>query len=184
MSPNDFFSSDSFGIFLSAVVPGIIIAFVYDLFRIKRAILPLGKLVLFFDDILFMLFSCALYIVYAYRVNFGILRWYMPLTSTFVFFVWKTFIGNKIVSVINRAASAIRSCLKKVLFSLLKPIAKLFKKMHKYLCSVLCKVKKFYKKQKKLFSFVLYWCRIKKEAKHGFGFSRYIRKGDINFKRQ
>ena len=169
MNGNDFFSSDSFIIFVLTIPLGIFFSVLYDIFRIKRIFTVNNKSIIIIDDILYMLICGIVFVIFAFEINNGIIRWYMLLNSLLWFFIYKLTIGDKIVLFINRAVDRIKCFVKKILKILFNPILKIIGKLHKMAVHILCKWKNLFKKKKKVFSFKRYWCRIRKKAKHGFG---------------
>ncbi len=176
MGVYDFFSSDSFSVFLSSFAPGVIFAVLYDIFRIKRALVPAGKIILFFDDIFYLLSCCVIYILYCLEVNFGIIRWYMPVTCFLAFIIYKMTIGDGVVKLVEKISAEIRHFFKTLALLIMKPVIKFVIKTYKFIIGYLCKVGNFLKKYKKHFSFYIYWCKIKNDSRRGFGFESYVNK--------
>lgn len=64
-------------VFLSSVLCGGVIAFVFDIFRILRRLVHTGGAAAFIEDILYWLISCFLFFLFALKVNGGEIRLYL-----------------------------------------------------------------------------------------------------------
>ena len=58
-------------VFLWTTVCGMIIAFVYDIFRIFRKAVKTGSLVTFVQDLLFWLIACIIMFLSIFNCNYG-----------------------------------------------------------------------------------------------------------------
>lgn len=105
---------------------GIISGAVYDIFRIRRAAFRIpgtrflrgGKgradtVLIFFEDILFSLFCTSVFILIAYRLSFGLPRWYSAAAYAGGFFLYRETVG---VLVMRSAEAIIRALCRAVLF--------------------------------------------------------------------
>ena len=105
---------------------GIISGAVYDIFRIRRAAFRIpgtrflrgGKgradtVLTFFEDILFSLFCTSVFILIAYRLSFGLPRWYSAAAYAGGFFLYRETVG---VLVMRSAEAIIRALCRAVLF--------------------------------------------------------------------
>ena len=66
-------------VFLSCVVGGIIIAFVYDIFRVRRKAIKSGNLIVYFEDFIYWIIVALVLFAVVYRSNEGEIRGYLIL---------------------------------------------------------------------------------------------------------
>jgi spore cortex biosynthesis protein YabQ len=64
-------------VFLFAVVGGMIIGFIYDLFRIKRKAIVTGRVAIFIEDTLYWIIATVVMFLVVYKSNDGELRTYI-----------------------------------------------------------------------------------------------------------
>jgi len=95
-------------IFLCALVGGVLIAFVYDTFRIKRKIISTGTIALYIEDILFWIMVAVIMFMVIYLYNDGEFRGYIIFGSALGAFLYIVLFSRVIVTslvcVINFAA--------------------------------------------------------------------------------
>lgn len=128
-------------IFLPIIVWSLTLGFisgaVYDVFRIRRAAFRIpgnrffrrggGKcdaVLTFFEDILFSLFCTFVFILIAYRLSFGMPRWYSAAAYASGFFLYRITVGVLVMrsaeAIIGAVCSAIRFIYRKLLFPVLE----------------------------------------------------------------
>ncbi len=85
--------------FLYFVVCGFVIGAFYDIFRVSRAIYSGGKIKLFFEDLLFCIFTAVAFIVFSFNACMGIVRMFAALGTLFGFFAFRFTVGIFTVSI-------------------------------------------------------------------------------------
>ena len=66
-------------VFLSCVLGGMIIAFVYDIFRVRRKAIKSGNLIVYFEDFIYWIIVALVLFAVVYRSNEGEIRGYLIL---------------------------------------------------------------------------------------------------------
>lgn len=108
---------------ISFFVCGIVAGLLFDLFKVKRIILGYNKLILFFDDFVFMLICSVIVIFNAYAFNDGNLKWYeIPLLCLGFFTYTKLF-----SSIIMGLFSFLIEAIKRIIAYLLLPLKKILR---------------------------------------------------------
>ncbi len=128
---------------------GMMLSLVYDIFRIRRALfLPLGSIeardgskiirlitenvskidtvLIFFEDIIFLVFCAVILILIAFKLSFGIPRWYSGAALLLGFFVCRITAGRLIMKYFE---AALRLLCRTVLAPIIKMISKMAKKV-------------------------------------------------------
>lgn len=130
---------------LYAFGSGILIAFVYDILRIGRRVLPHGGLLVSLEDMAFWIF-CALYIFgLMHRESNGSLRWFAVMGALAGMLLYKKTVSGLLVRYVSLVLCKVRDLLGRVLGFCLRPVrkaghaaggvfARLFKK-----CRTFCK---------------------------------------------
>ncbi len=96
------------GVFLYAVLCGLVIGGVYDVFRIMRAVWCGGRTRMFFDDVLFCVLSAILFAVFCFNASFGVVRLFLALGVLFGFFTYRFSIGLLTVPLVKKLKAFIR----------------------------------------------------------------------------
>ncbi len=91
-------SSGDITFFASAFFAGVIIAFLYDLIRISRRIVPTNLSAVGFEDILFFVVAAVILFFAAYTKNHGIIRWQGFLGCGLGVLGYAAFIRNRFVN--------------------------------------------------------------------------------------
>ena len=81
------------GAFLYAVVCGLIIGALYDVFRISRAVWSSGRIRTFFDDVVFCVFAAVIFVVFCFNISLGVIRLFIALGALFGFFIYRYTFG-------------------------------------------------------------------------------------------
>ena len=113
-----------FLVFLYSLAAGCALGLYYDVFRILRKIAKSSAFVLFLQDLLFMLSSCAAIILFIYHTNSGRVRFPLLFGICSAFFLYRVTIGETVMCV----SDIIISLVKKTVRLFLRPFAVLLKK--------------------------------------------------------
>lgn len=113
--------------FLYSLGLGVFLAIIYDIFRIIRKISKTKDLTVNIQDFIFVLFAGFLFVVLAYFVNNGRLRFYSVISAAAAFFIYRFFIGNKIIMPLSSFFGAIIGFFKKVLTVVFKGVRSVLK---------------------------------------------------------
>lgn len=119
------FGRDQFPVFLSFLLCGVIAGILFDLLKIKRRIFGAPYVVLFFDDLFFMLICTVLVIFNAFAFNDGNFKWYELPFMTAGFAAYRLTLSRLFIFV----CFTVIDFVKKLVYMLLAPIRKLC-----YLC--------------------------------------------------
>lgn len=118
-------------IFLSSIIGGMIVGFVFDIFRILRRVVKTTNFITHLEDILFWLLVSIIIFTLVFVTNDGELRWYeflgVILGVIFYNLLFSHFVIKVSVSVINFIKKIIALIIKIVLFPLVI-IYKIFKR--------------------------------------------------------
>ncbi len=98
---NILFTLNQDKVFLHMIVVGIILGFVYDLFKSKRMLLGSGDFILFIDDLLFCFICCAVFIAASFIYNYGIIRWYLLAAVAFGFIIFRLTLSRPFMYVMS-----------------------------------------------------------------------------------
>lgn len=83
------FGRNQLPVLISFVICGIVCGIFYDILKIKRRIFTDKYIFLFFDDLLFCMFSTIVFIFNAYSFNDGNIKWYEFPCMAFGFGVYR-----------------------------------------------------------------------------------------------
>lgn len=114
------FGRDPLPVVISFFICGAISGIIYDLLEIKRYIIHTNKIILFFDDLLFMLCNAVIIIFNAYAFNNGNIKWYEIPAMIIGFSVYKSTFSK----VFLKIAFSVIAIIKKVLIQIIIPIKK------------------------------------------------------------
>ena len=135
-------------VFLYFLAVGVFLGIVFDVLRIKREFFGTSRLVLFFDDLAYMLFCTCVLILGVFRVNNGNLRWFEFLSPCIGFLVYRSTVSKLVIKfffflsrLIKRIFRAVCAFAMRVLKTLLKPVLKLFLCVFKSLSRALSETK-------------------------------------------
>lgn len=132
-------------IFLTTIYGGIIIGFIYDIYRIFRYFLKPKKIATFIEDIIFWIIVSAISLLILFFSNWAELRWYI-----FLGFILGAFLYNKLLSkvIITGLITIVRyiyNIIKKVLYVLFYPLTIIFEYIRKPIDKIFIRSKKGYK---------------------------------------
>lgn len=103
---------------VSYLICGLILAFFFDVLKIKRIFFGSCALLLFLDDFLFCTVSAAVIIINAYAMNDGNMKWYELPFLCIGFWIWRKTLSRFFINTfvfINRF-------LKNLIFCILRPL--------------------------------------------------------------
>ncbi len=117
--------------FLHAVLTGIVLSAVYDVFRIMRRVHTHKWFLIAVEDFLYWIGS-ALYISYVLmNDNNGIIRWFFILGILLGMVIYNVTISQHLVGILSKTINRLLYVVKKVLNILLKPVVFLWIKSKK-----------------------------------------------------
>lgn len=155
------FEFSSFGdteYFLCSLLLGVFLGVVYDVFRLIRIILPKNNTIIFFEDILFCMFSTASFLILAFNVGSGRIRGMAAFGTLFGFSLYYSTLGKLVYKANEKIISFIKKMIRRVVSFFAAPIVLLLKKIMS-----VYKRKVRERKRKKVME------NAKKMAKKGFG---------------
>lgn len=134
-------------IFLYAVIGGALIAFLYDILRIKRRTIKTGIVIVTLEDILYWLVSAVLMFILVYNTNNGEIRGYIFIGNTLGVILYLSLLSKLIIT----SSMMIIKLIKKILAFIWKIFSYPFKLIFKILaipCSFIFRI------VSKLFKFI------------------------------
>ena len=155
------FEFSSFGdteYFLCSLLVGVFLGVVYDVFRLVRIILPKNNTVIFFEDILFCMFSTVSFLLLAFNAGSGRIRGFAAFGTLLGFSLYYTTLGKLVYKANEKIISFVKKTIKKLLSFLVSPIVRISKKI-----SAVYQRKTRERKRKKVME------NAKKLARKGFG---------------
>ncbi len=139
-------------IFLSSVAAGLIVGFVFDIFRILRKVIKTSNVITYIEDILFWILVAIIIFILVFVTNNGELRWYeflgVALGVIFYHLLFSMYIIKISVKIINIIKKIVISILRVLLF----PFLFLYKQLRKPCRHIIHWTKKGSKRVRKIFS--------------------------------
>ena len=133
---NIFFPPDQEVVFFSFLILGLLLGFVYDLFVVKRKLFFDGLIWCLVDDIIFVVICGIFFLITAFIVNNGIIRWYEFLCCIIGFALYKNTVSKLILKIfgyvidfIHRIVLVIIKFTFSVICFVFKPIISVFIRM-------------------------------------------------------
>ena len=127
-------------VFLYFLAVGVFLGIVFDVLRIKREFFGTSRLVLFFDDLAYMLFCTCVLILGVFRVNNGNLRWFEFFSPCIGFLAYRATLSKLVIKfffflsrLIKRIFRAVCNFLLRILKTVFKPVFKLLSHIAKIL---------------------------------------------------
>ena len=127
-------------VFLYFLAVGVFLGIVFDVLRIKREFFGTSRLVLFFDDLAYMLFCTCVLILGVFRVNNGNLRWFEFFSPCIGFLAYRATLSKLVIKfffflsrLIKRIFRAVCIFLLRILKTIFKPVFKLLSHIAKNL---------------------------------------------------
>lgn len=88
--------------FLASLLTGFIIGFIYDIFRVGRALFGGGRVKLFFEDVLFFVMSALVFTVFTFNASMGVVRMFAAFGALVGFFGYRFSLGLFTVAAARR----------------------------------------------------------------------------------
>lgn len=123
-------------VFLYFLAVGVFLGIVFDVLRIKREFFGTSRLVLFFDDLAYMLFCTCVLILGVFRVNNGNLRWFEFLSPCIGFLAYRATVSKLVIKFFFFLSRLIKRIFRAVCTLLLRLLKTLFKPMFKLLSHI------------------------------------------------
>ena len=158
-------------IFLYSVLSGMLIAFIYDIFRIKRKVVKTGVFFLYLEDILFWIIAVIVMFVLIYYGNEGEIRGYIYMGAIAGIAIYMLLLSKIVILCSVAVLNFILKAIKFVLFIVAYPIRIVF-------ILILFPIKFFSKYVKKLYKYTKKYAKTAAKA----GISK-ITKGRKIFKK-
>ena len=145
--------SPSVLIFFMSLGLGAIFGALWDIFRILRLGIPLGRMFIFLQDIIYFAIICILTLIFFYFFTFGGFRLFVLLGEFLGFLIYYLTIGHVVFAVFKIIIRFIH----KFVWGLTWPVRKLLLKIthifQKFLQSFKRKIKKYFQIKKKFLHF-------------------------------
>lgn len=134
-----FYVTNQNNVVFSLAIVGVLFGFLWDVFEIKRIFLRTGKILIFFEDLLYFALFTIVFVMTVFVTNYGYIRWYefMGVLSGFV--LYKVFFSKTVVAVI----SFFIKLAGRIITAVLRPFVLLFRRAVKFICFwyfVCCKI--------------------------------------------
>ena len=111
------------GVFmLHSFLLGVIITFIYDLFRILRRIIPHGWFLLSLEDLAFWILATAGIFYMLYYENSGMFRWFSVIGAGTGMLLYKKTVSTPFVNVVSGAVNKLLSLIGRFLWKLTAPV--------------------------------------------------------------
>lgn len=111
------------GVFmLHSFLLGVIITFIYDLFRIFRRIIPHGWFLLSLEDLVFWVLATAGIFYMLYYENNGMFRWFSVIGAGTGMFLYKKTLSAALVNLVSGAVNKLIELIAKILWKLSAPV--------------------------------------------------------------
>lgn len=118
------------GVFmLHSFLLGVIITFIYDLFRIFRRIIPHGWFLLSLEDLVFWVLATAGIFYMLYYENNGMFRWFSVIGAGAGMFLYKKTLSTVLVNFVSGAINKLIALIGKILWKLSAPVRFLWRRM-------------------------------------------------------
>lgn len=112
--------------FFYSILGGLLIAFVYDLFRIKRKVVRTREFVVFAEDILFWILGAVIMFIAVYIGNDGEVRGFVFLGAMLGAVLYFLTLSKVVISILLKAIGIIKKIFK-VVFKIITSIGNFFK---------------------------------------------------------
>lgn len=118
------------GVFmLHSFLLGVIITFIYDLFRIFRRIIPHGWFLLSLEDLVFWVLATAGIFYMLYYENNGMFRWFSVIGAGTGMFLYKKTLSTVLVNFVSGTINKLIALIGKILWKLSAPVRFLWRRM-------------------------------------------------------
>lgn len=110
------------GAFAEAACLGALLSLIYDVFRVRRALLPLPSAVVFVEDVFYCLLAAVAFFLVLMDVGNGGVRWFMVLGVALGWLACHFSVGLAVITVARLIVRCIRLILYLILRYLIRPI--------------------------------------------------------------
>ena len=145
----DIFDQSQAYIFLATLYGGIVMGFVYDLYRIFRYYLKPKKVATFIEDFIFWIIISVIFLTVILYTNWGEIRGYIFLGFFAGAFLYSKFLSKIIITAIVWVANGIKKIIKLILEIVLFPFKWLASKLHTPYSKAKSKLNSFTKRVKR-----------------------------------
>jgi len=114
-------------IFLYSVLSGMLIAFIYDIFRIKRKVVKTAVLFLYIEDILFWIIVVIVMFVLVYYSNEGEIRGYIYIGAIIGIIIYLLLLSKIVIRCSMAVLNIMWKAIKFILFLFAYPIRIIYK---------------------------------------------------------
>lgn len=111
---------------LWCLATGVLITFLYDLFRIFRQVCPHGKYAVSIEDVIFWVLSGIIVFRLMYKLNDGTLRWFTIFGLLCGMYLYKKIIGDHIVNFMSTVITRTLHLVEGILIPPLKLVKRVF----------------------------------------------------------
>jgi len=147
-------------VFLSSVIGGLIVGFLFDVFRIFRKVIKTANIITYLQDLLFWILVSLIIFTLVFITNHGELRWYefvgVILGVIFYSMLFSAYVMRVSVTVINFIKRILLYLLRIILFPFMiiyKIIKRPMAKLRRYFCKLRGYIKRIMKRWRhKIFS--------------------------------
>ncbi|MBS4534689.1 spore cortex biosynthesis protein YabQ [Clostridium sp. D2Q-14] len=114
--------SNQFHVFLTSIYGGILIAFIYDLYRIFRYYVKPKSVATIIQDIVFWIIILMTTLILLYYSNWAELRWYIFLGFIIGFFLYNRLLSKIVIKILVYIGEKIINLIKKIIYIVTYPI--------------------------------------------------------------
>lgn len=125
-------------IFLIFVINGILIAFIFDIFRITRKSFKTPDWVTYVEDILFWLITCIILAYSIYTYNNGEIRLFMFIATLIGCIIYILTISKYIIKMSVRIIKVLKKIFNTLVYYISFPVKILYKTIKKFLFKPIC----------------------------------------------
>lgn len=140
-------------IFVKALALGVLLGGCYDVLRVFRILVPLGKKLFITSDFLYCVFAAFIIFSFLLNENFGMPRLYIYVGNGIGFFAWYFTVGRlavKIAGTVRKIMKAVFAPFAKIFRKIIKKFEKPFNKAKIFSQKIVDKPKKLLKKNVKM----------------------------------
>ncbi len=119
-------------------IVGAALCLLYDVFRIKREFFGSARLIVFFDDFVYMLICALVIVVGILKINSGNVRWYETVFACAGFFLYRATVSRVVIAFFFMLSRMLKRFIK----ILVQFVSKIFKPLLRPLEKLVCLVKK------------------------------------------
>lgn len=120
---NILFSPNQHIVIIGMIITGCFLGVFYDLLKIKRMIFGSFFVLLFIDDILFSFISLFVFLLCAFVLNSGIVRWFEFICCSFGFFIYRITASKILIKTVSFIVRLIKTLLYKIfIVFIFKPV--------------------------------------------------------------